>query len=113
MKRMSKAPIAPQILQAITSRPGQIVYREEIMKETGLNATQVSTTLLRKVKEFPKEFEVISTGHAWRYHPNGEKKEGSKCFEQLMVLQEVSTVETKAILRDEDGTVYHATLKRL
>jgi hypothetical protein len=59
------------ILRYIMDRPGQVVYKDDVMDALNLDATQVSSCVLalQRTSSLQGEIEVVVRGNAWRYWP--------------------------------------------
>lgn len=59
------------IVKYVTDRPGQVVYRTDIMEAGGFTASQVTTVMLRIQNSSPlgAEIQTVVRGNAWRYVP--------------------------------------------
>lgn len=70
--------IKHRIIKYITDRPGQVVYRADIMEDGGFTANQVSSAILRTQQDSPigGEIQTIVPGNAWRYVPNSSTSTG-------------------------------------
>lgn len=66
--------VTPRILRVLTDKPGQVVYRDEIVEVTGLTKEQVSNAIARLKRtgksDVGEDIKVVITGQAWRYVPN-------------------------------------------
>lgn len=64
--------IRHEIIQYVTDRPGQVVYRKDVAEATGFTEGQVTAVMLNVQRETPlgPEIQTIVTGNAWRYVPN-------------------------------------------
>lgn len=59
------------VLRHLTDRPGQVVYKNEIMEELNLTASQVTAAVLglQRSSAIGSEIETLVQGNAWRYRP--------------------------------------------
>jgi hypothetical protein len=59
------------IIKYVTDRPGEVIYRSEIMESGNFTAVQVTNAILSVQKDSPigSEIETVVRGNAWRYVP--------------------------------------------
>lgn len=90
-----------QILKYVTDRPGQIVYRNDIVADLGLEAGTVQRAMLRFVAQ-ELGIECITVGRVWRYSPN-KSHNGDRLFSQVKVLKSGAV-----LIEDEAGALFVA-----
>lgn len=63
--------IRHKIVQYVTDRPGQVVYKDDIMNTGDFTAAQVTGVMLSIQRDSPigPEIQTIVAGNAWRYVP--------------------------------------------
>jgi hypothetical protein len=60
------------IIRYVTDRPGEVIYRDEIIEATGCAEKQI-TDVMRRIQvetSLGDEIETVVRGRAWRYVPN-------------------------------------------
>lgn len=63
--------IRHRVARYLTDRPGSVVYRDDLVNDTGLTAKQVTSSIraLQQRSPLGAEVQTVVTGNAWRYVP--------------------------------------------
>lgn len=62
--------IKHKIVKYVTDRPGQVVYKDDIINDGGFTAKQVTAAMLGIQRDGVLEIQTIVQGNAWRYTPS-------------------------------------------
>lgn len=108
--------VSPAVLQYLTDRIGQVVYRADVARDLKLNEEQVKSAVYnirQRDKDMAASIQVIQIGVAWRYRPNFESKPAESptkpAKKTVRMFEEVADLgDDGIILRCEDGKIYQA-----
>lgn len=98
------------VLRELTRKTGEVVYRADIAKDTGLTENQVSSAvwaLLNQSGDISQQIETVVRGRSWRYWPNGQPNQRNTP-KGRRVFEEVGPAKIGVILECEDGTLWKA-----
>jgi hypothetical protein len=135
----SRTPIAAAVLKVLISRDGEPCFLDDLTQTTGLGAKQIQNCLWRLART-RNDIVTVAPGQAWRYvNPTATRKSRgaqtkprtvvsetqpsrSRVSDDIVsetgdtgtIYEELTKIdETRRVLRNQDGHVYLATLKRL
>lgn len=111
--------IAAALLKYACARPGQPLFRDEIVAETGLTPDQVRIGMANmRASNYlgaREALEIVVAGQTWVWHPNKARTEATEApapeaAPTKRLFAEIGTTrEGDLILQADDGTLWRAT----